>query len=97
MTATLQDTSKKNNKRSLALGSLAGLMALTGVLAFFTDREEATVSATAGTVDLTLIADWSDVMIMQRIPMPPLRLWMFPAGKPTVSTPQRECSSTVRI
>ena len=61
MTATVQDTSKKNTKRSLALGSLAGLMALTGAFAFFTDREQANVSATAGTVDLALTADWQDV------------------------------------
>lgn len=61
MTATVQDSSKKNTKRSLMVGSLAGLMALTGVFAFFTDREQADISAKAGTVDVTLTADWQNV------------------------------------
>ena len=61
MTQATQETSKKNSKKAIAAGSLAGLMALTGAFAFFTDRVEMDATATAGTVDLALEADWSDV------------------------------------
>lgn len=61
MTTTTQESSKKNTKKAVAVGSLAGMMALTGSLAYFTDRVETDASATAGTVDLVLASDWQDI------------------------------------
>lgn len=59
--STVSTTTSKNKKRALAMGALAGLMAISGTFAFFTDRMESSASATAGTVDLALDANWSDV------------------------------------
>ena len=59
--ATTSTTTSKNKKRALAMGALAGAAAITGTLAFFTDRLETNMEATAGTVDLALDANWSDV------------------------------------
>lgn len=56
-----ENPSKKNFKRTLAVGALAGAVTLTGVMAYFTDRVNNSVQATAGTVDLALDADWTDV------------------------------------
>lgn len=61
MTTTVQDSSKRVSKKALVAGSLAGAMALIGSLAYFTDRVETSVSATAGTVDLALEANWQDI------------------------------------
>ena len=41
--------------------ALAGALILAGSMAYFTDREQADVTATAGTVDLTLTESWADV------------------------------------
>lgn len=60
-TAVQESSSKKNTKKAIAAGSLAGIMALTGAFAYFTDRVDTSVSATAGTVDLSLEANWADV------------------------------------
>lgn len=62
MTTATQESSKKNTKRTIAVGSLAGLLALTGSFAYFTDRVEDKAVATAGVVDLALESDWQDVL-----------------------------------
>lgn len=54
-------SSKKNLKKALAVGALAGAVTLTGVMAYFTDRVDTSVQGTAGTVDLTLDANWTDI------------------------------------
>ena len=41
--------------------ALAGALILAGSMAYFTDREQAEVTAKAGTVDLTLTEAWADV------------------------------------
>lgn len=61
MTASTQETTKKNTKKAVIAGSLAGAMALVGAFAFFTDRVDVSTQATAGTVDLALNANWTDV------------------------------------
>lgn len=50
-----------NKKKAVLAGSLAGLMAIGGTFAFFTDRVETNANATAGTVDLSLTESWADV------------------------------------
>lgn len=61
-TSATENSAKKNFKKTLAIGALAGAVTLTGVMAFFTDRVDTSVQATAGTVDLVLDANWSDVV-----------------------------------
>lgn len=61
MTTSTQETSRKNTKKAVIAGSLAGAMALVGAFAFFTDRVDTSVQATAGTVDLALNSGWTDV------------------------------------
>lgn len=61
-TQSVESTSKKNLKRSLMVGALAGAVTLTGVMAYFTDRVDTSAHGTAGTVDLTLDANWADVV-----------------------------------
>ena len=41
--------------------ALAGALIIAGSMAYFTDREQAEVTAKAGTVDLTLTEAWADV------------------------------------
>lgn len=60
MTTTAEHTSK-NKKKALAAGALAVSCALAGTIAYFTDRVETSATAKAGTVDLALDANWTDV------------------------------------
>lgn len=60
MTTTAEQTSK-NKKKALAAGALAVSCALAGTVAYFTDRVETSATAKAGTVDLALDANWTDV------------------------------------
>ncbi len=60
-TSSVENPSKKNFKKTLLVGALAGAVTLTGVMAYFTDRLNTSVGATAGTVDLALDANWEDV------------------------------------
>lgn len=61
MVAQTEKQSTSNKKKAILAGSLAGLMALGGTVAFFTDRVETDANATAGTVDLSLVESWEDV------------------------------------
>jgi len=60
MSTTITESSAKRKRMALAAGSLAGLIALSGTFAYFTDRVQSTATATAGTVDLVLDANWLD-------------------------------------
>lgn len=61
MIAHTEKQPMSNKKKAVLAGSLAGLMALGGTFAFFTDRVETDATATAGTVDLSLTESWEDV------------------------------------
>lgn len=52
---------KKNMKKAVVAGSLAAAIAAAGTIAYFTDRVDTSAQATAGTVDIALDANWSDV------------------------------------
>lgn len=60
MTTTAEQTSK-NKKKALAAGAIAASCVLAGTVAYFTDRVETSATAKAGTVDLALDANWTDV------------------------------------
>ena len=60
MTTTAEQTSK-TKKKTLAAGVLAGFCALAGTFAYFTDRVETSATAKAGTVDIALDENWTDV------------------------------------
>lgn len=60
MTTTADQTSK-TKKKALAAGALAGFCALAGTFAYFTDRVETSATAKAGTVDIALDANWTNV------------------------------------
>lgn len=60
MTTTAEQTSK-NKKKALAAGAIAASCILAGTVAYFTDRVETSATAKAGTVDLALDANWTDV------------------------------------
>jgi len=60
MSTAITESSAKRKKMALAAGSLAGLIALSGTFAYFTDRVQSNVTATAGNVDLVLDANWLD-------------------------------------
>lgn len=55
--------SMKISHKGKAAGAtaLAGALILAGSMAYFTDREQADATATAGTVDLTLTEAWEDI------------------------------------
>ena len=54
-------SSKKKKVTTAAAAALAGTALLAGTLSYFTDREATSATATAGTVDVALTADWQDV------------------------------------
>ena len=60
MSTAITESSAKRKKMALAAGALAGVIALSGTFAYFTDRVQSTATATAGTVDLVLDANWVD-------------------------------------
>lgn len=47
--------------KAVGATALAGALIIAGSMAYFTDREQAEVTAKAGTVDLTLTEAWADV------------------------------------
>ena len=60
MSTSITESSAKRKKMAIAAGTLAGAVAIGGTFAFFTDRHQANATATAGTVDLALDANWQD-------------------------------------
>ena len=52
---------KSKTVKTVGASALAGALILAGSMAYFTDRETASVKATAGTVDLALTEAWADV------------------------------------
>ena len=60
MSTAITESSAKRKKMALAAGTLAGVIALSGTFAYFTDRVQSNATATAGTVDLVLDANWVD-------------------------------------
>ena len=60
MSTMITESSAKRKKMALAAGTLAGVIALSGTFAYFTDRVQSNATATAGTVDLVLDTNWVD-------------------------------------
>ena len=58
---TINHKSRLKTGKAVGATALAGALILAGSMAYFTDRESATATATAGTVDLALTEAWADV------------------------------------
>lgn len=54
-------SSRRRKTKAAAATALAGAVILGSSIAYFTDREAASTSATAGTVDITLTESWENV------------------------------------
>lgn len=55
---------KQSNKKKVATGAalaLSGALVVAGTMAYFTDRQDASASATAGSVDISVTENWQDI------------------------------------
>lgn len=89
---TIDSTQKKPfsvKKKAVLASSLAALMAIGGTFAFFTDRVDTQATATAGTVDLTLDANWADVSNFNPGDMADLSYSIENAGNKSIDVRER--------